>query len=65
MPTDLPHFSITLDEDTYRAVEEFRYRNMYPNRNMAISVLIRAGLEQLKDQADATPKKPTRKKRKE
>lgn len=65
MATELPHFSITVDDELFEMIEDFQFRNRYPNRNMAINALLRAGAEALKDQADTTPKKPTRKKRRQ
>lgn len=64
MATDLPHFSITVDEEMFEFIIEFQHRNRYPNRNMAINAMLKAGAEVLKDQEDSTIKKPTRKKRK-
>ena len=63
MPTDKPRTMITLDEETFEMIEDFQFRNRYPNRNMAINALLEAGLKALKDEIDPTPKKPTRKKR--
>ena len=63
MPTEKPRFTITLDDDTYKEIDDFQFRNHYPNRNMAINALLQAGLDALKNEDDPTPKKPTRKKR--
>lgn len=63
MPTDKPRFTITLDDDTFTEIDNFQFRNHYPNRNMAINALLQAGLDALKNEDDPTPKKPTRKKR--
>ena len=48
MATDKPRYSITLDEDMFQAIEDFRYTFRYPNRNQATVELIRLGLEALK-----------------
>lgn len=48
MATDKPRYSITLDEDMFQAIEDFRYAFRYPNRNKATVELIRLGLEALK-----------------
>lgn len=63
MATDLPRFTITVDEDLFAFIEDFQHRNHYPNRSMAINALLLAGAEALKDVTDPTPKKPTRKKK--
>ena len=64
MATDMPHFSITVDDELFDFIIEFQHKNRYPNRNMAINALLLAGAEVLKDQEDTSFKKPTRKKRK-
>lgn len=63
MPTDKPRFTISLDDETFSLIDEFQFKNHYPNRNMAINALLQAGLDALKNETDPTPKKPTRKKR--
>lgn len=63
MPTEKPRFTISLDDDIFAEIDDFQFRNHYPNRNMAINALLIAGLNALKDEQDPTPKKPTRKKR--
>lgn len=65
MATELPRFTIAVDDELFEIIEDFQHRNRYPNRNMAINELLRAGAEALKEKADKTPKKPTRKKRKQ
>lgn len=64
MATQKPHFSITLDDELFEKIEDFQFRNRYPNRNMAVNAIIEKGIEALKDVEDTSRKKPTRKKRK-
>ena len=64
MPTDRPRVMVTLDEEAFAFVEEFRYRNHYPNRSMALNALIEAGLKALAEENDTSFKKPTRSKKK-
>lgn len=45
MPTDKPRFSISLDEELFKKVEDFRYNNRYPNRNEAVTELLKLGVE--------------------
>ncbi len=52
MATDKPRYSITLDEDMFQAIEDFRYTFRYPNRNQATVELIRLGLEALKKEKE-------------
>lgn len=63
MATEKPRAMITLDEELFEQIEDFRFKNRYPNRSMAINALLEAGIQALKDKEDTTPKKPTRKKR--
>ena len=65
MATDLPRFTITVDDDLMEFIDDFQFRNHYPNRNMAINALLLAGAEVLKDKADPTPKRPTRRRKSE
>ena len=30
MPTEKPRFTITLDDDTYKEIDDFQFRNHYP-----------------------------------
>lgn len=48
MATKKPRYSITLDEETFKEVEDFRFERRYQTRNEATVELIRLGLEQLK-----------------
>lgn len=48
MATEKPRYSITVDDDLFEAIEDFRFSNRYPNRNQATIELIRLGLEALK-----------------
>lgn len=48
MATEKPRYSITLDEDMFQEVEDFRFEQRFQTRNQATIELIRLGLEQLK-----------------
>ena len=50
MPTELPRFSITADEDLLKEIDDYRYENRYPTRTKAIIKLIRIGIETVKNQ---------------
>lgn len=50
MATDKPRYSITLDEDMFKEVEDFRFEHRYQTRNQATIDLIRLGLEAIKKQ---------------
>lgn len=48
MATDKPRYSITVDEEMLKEIEDFRFNNRFPNRNQATIELIRLGLEKIK-----------------
>ncbi len=50
MATDKPRYSITLDDDMFKEVEDFRFEHRYQTRNQATIELIRLGLEAIKEQ---------------
>jgi metal-responsive CopG/Arc/MetJ family transcriptional regulator len=53
MPTENPRYTITVDADLLRKIDDFRFENRYPNRTQATLELIRIGLEVLeKEQKD-------------
>lgn len=50
MATEKPRYSITLDEDMFKEVEDFRFEYRYQTRSQATIELIRLGLETIKKQ---------------
>lgn len=50
MATEKPRYSITLDVDMFKEVEDFRFEHRYQTRNQATIELIRRGLEALKNE---------------
>lgn len=48
MATDKPRYSITVDENMFKEIEDFRFEKRYQTRNQATIELIRLGLETLK-----------------
>lgn len=50
MATEKPRYSITLDDEMFKEIEDFRFEQRYPNRNQATIELIRLGLEAMKKQ---------------
>ena len=57
MATDKPRYSITLDDDMFREIEDFRFEHRYQTRNQATIELIRLGLEALKKEQSEKKKK--------
>ena len=49
MPTEKPRYSITVDDELFQKIEDFRYENRFPSRSEATLELIRLGLEALKE----------------
>lgn len=46
--TEKPRFSITVEDNMLKEIEDFRYVNRYPCRTQATIKLIRLGLDYLK-----------------
>ena len=45
MPTEKPRFSITMDEDMFEKIDDYRFDNRFENRTQATLELIRLGLD--------------------
>lgn len=51
MPTEKPRFTVIVDDELLKEIDDFRFENRYPSRSAATIDLIRRGIEQLqKDQ---------------
>ena len=50
MPTEKPRFCITVDEELFKEIEDFRFENRYPSRSAATLELVRLGLQTLKNE---------------
>lgn len=51
MPTEKHRFTVIVDEELLKEIDDFRFENRYPSRSAATIDLIRRGIEQLqKDQ---------------
>ena len=48
MPTEKPRYCITVDDETLKEIDNFRFENRYSSRSKATLELIRMGLETLK-----------------
>ena len=57
MATVKPRYSITLDEELFQEVEDFRFEHRYQTRNQATIELIRLGLEAVKQQQGSAGEK--------
>ena len=47
MPTEKPRFTVIVDEELLKRIDDFRFKNRYTSRSAATLELIRLGLEQL------------------
>ena len=48
MPTEKPRYSIIVDEELLKKIDDFRFENRYPSRSAATLELIRLGMDALK-----------------
>ena len=64
MPTEKPRYSITVDEELLKRIDDFRFDNRYVSRSAATLDLIRIGIEELEKRQEeakkAQKKKPTK-----
>lgn len=52
MPTEKPRYTVIVDEDLLKEIDDFRFENRYPSRSAATIELIRIGIEQLKKERE-------------
>ena len=52
MPTNKPRFSIAIDDDLLKAVDDYKFENRIKSQNQAINDLVRAGLDELRAQRE-------------
>ena len=45
MATDKPRYTVSVDDELFKQIEDFRFSNRYNNRADATVALLRAGLE--------------------
>ena len=48
MATARPRYTVSVDEEMFRQIEDFRFTNRFPTRSEATVALIRLGLDALK-----------------
>lgn len=54
MPTEKPRFTVIVDEELLKKIDDFRFENRYPSRSAATLELIRLGIEALKEEQKKT-----------
>ncbi len=52
MATKRPRYMISVDDDMFNAIEDFRFERRFPTRSEATAELIRLGLEQIKKEEE-------------
>lgn len=54
MATEKPRYTVIVDEDLLRQIDDFRFENRYPSRSAATIELIRRGIDQIhREQAES------------
>ena len=63
MATEKPRYTVSVDDEPFQRIEDFRFENRYQTRSQATVELIRLGLESLKReqaaQAETTGEPPS------
>lgn len=47
MPTEKPRYTVIVDDELLKKIDDFRFENRYASRSAATLELIRIGLEEL------------------
>ncbi len=55
MPTQKPRYTVVVDQELLKEIDDFRFENRYPSRSAATLELIRLGIEQLKKERENEP----------
>lgn len=50
MPTEKPRYTVIVDEELLKQIDDFRFENRYPSRSAATLDLIRMGMKALEEQ---------------
>ena len=58
MATDRPRYTVSVDNELFQQIEDFRFSQRYQTRSEATVELIRLGLEALKKDAASDKKSP-------
>jgi Arc/MetJ-type ribon-helix-helix transcriptional regulator len=58
MATDKPRYTVSVDNDLFQRIEDFRFERRFQTRSEATVELIRLGLETLEKELEAEEKKP-------
>lgn len=58
MPTEKPRYTVIVDEELLKEIDDFRFENRYPSRSAATLELIRRGMEVIKREQQKDPPAP-------
>lgn len=61
MATDKPRYTVSVDNELFKKIEDFRFERRFQTRSEATVELIRLGLEQLKKEEEEAKKAPKNK----
>lgn len=56
MPTEKPRYTVIVDEEMLKRIDDFRFKNRYGSRSAATLELIRIGMEALEKQQEEAKK---------
>ena len=56
MATNKPRYTVSVDDEMFKVIENFRFENRFQTRSEATVELIRLGLEQLKKEQEEQKK---------
>ncbi len=56
VPTEKPRYTVIVDEELLKEIDDFRFENRYPSRSAATLELIRMGMKQLKKEREDAKK---------
>lgn len=60
MPTQKPRYTVIVDEEMLKKIDDYRFENRFPSRSAATIELIKLGMEQLeKEQAQSKKRNRT------
>lgn len=57
MPIDKPRYTVIVDEEMLKRIDDFRFENRYPSRSAATTELIRLGLKEIEKEKKAQEQK--------
>lgn len=57
MPTEKPRYTVIVDPETLKLIDDYRFENRFPSRSTATLELIRIGIKTLTEQNKLKPAK--------